>query len=233
MDMNCSWTPTLQQVDRNLLVTFQAIIVSAVVALTKDNLKARLAYSTVSQLSYIVLGALLANKWGVIGSGMHIATHAFGKITLFFCAGAILVAAHKTEISQMAGIGRRMPVTLGAFFVASLSIIGLPPLGGLWSKWYLVVGAANRAALIEQVILIAVLIIGSLLSLAYLMPIVIRGFFAPPPEGEPDDNAKVKIQEAPLWCLIPLCVTATGCFVLFCFPSALFRLLEPITQVGG
>lgn len=218
-----------------MYVAAAAIIVSAVVALTKDNLKARLAYSTVSQLSYIVLGALLANKWGVIGSGMHIATHAFGKITLFFCAGAILVAAHKTNISQMAGIGRRMPVTMGAFFIGSLSIIGLPPLGGLWSKWYLVVGVAKRAdpIEIEQVILIGVLIIGSLLSLAYLMPIVIRGFFAPPPEGEPDDNAKVKIQEAPLWCLIPLCLTAAGCVALFFLPNALYRLLEPITQVGG
>ena len=216
-----------------MYVAAAAIIVSAVVALTKDNLKARLAYSTVSQLSYIVLGALLANKWGVIGSGMHIATHAFGKITLFFCAGAIAVAAHKTKISEMAGIGRRMPVTMGAFFIGSLSIIGLPPLGGLWSKWYLVVGAANRADRIEQVILIAVLIIGSLLSLAYLMPIVIRGFFAAPPEGEPDDKAKVKIQEAPLWCLIPLCVTAAGCVALFFLPNALFRLLEPITQAGG
>ena len=98
---------------------------------TKDNLKARLAYSTVSQLSYIVLGALLANRLGVIGGGMHIAMHAFGKITLFFGAGAVLVAAHETEISRMRGLGKTMPVDLRAFFVGSLSIIGVPPGGGI------------------------------------------------------------------------------------------------------
>ncbi len=91
------------------------ILAASIVALTKDNLKARLAYSTISQLSYIVLGAALATSAGVLGGGMHIAMHAFGKITLFFCAGAILVGAHKTEISEMDGLGRRMPFTFGAF----------------------------------------------------------------------------------------------------------------------
>jgi multicomponent Na+:H+ antiporter subunit D len=74
---------------------------------------------------------------------MHIAMHAFGKITLFFCAGAIMVAAHKTEISQMRGLGRQMPFTMVAFFIGSLSIIGLPPTGGTWSKWYLMIGAVD------------------------------------------------------------------------------------------
>jgi len=99
--------------------------------LTKDNLKARLAYSTISQLSYIVMGALLANEFGIIGGGMHIAMHAFGKITLFFAAGAVLVAAHETDISRMGGLGRSMPITFGAFFIGALSIIGVPPAGGL------------------------------------------------------------------------------------------------------
>ena len=116
-------------------------------AFTKDNLKARLAYSTISQLSYIVLGALLANKWGIIGGGMHIAMHAFGKITLFFAAGAIMVAAHKTEISQMKGLGRTMPITFGAFFMGALSIIGLPPAGGAWSKWFLGLGTLEAGEL--------------------------------------------------------------------------------------
>ncbi len=96
------------------------ILVSSIVAMRQDNLKRRLAYSTVSQLSYIVLGAMLANQWGFLGGGMHIAMHAFGKITLFFCAGAILVAAHKTEISDMRGLGRTMPFTMIAFFIGSL-----------------------------------------------------------------------------------------------------------------
>ncbi len=118
-------------------VAAATILIASLVAMNQDNLKARLAYSTISQLSYIVLGAMLVSDLAIIGSGMHLAMHAFGKITLFFCAGAIMVATHKTEISQMRGIGRAMPVTMGAFLIGSLSIIGLPPFGGLWSKWYL------------------------------------------------------------------------------------------------
>ena len=117
------------------------VIAASLVALTKDNLKARLAYSTVSQLSYIVLAALIADPAAFLGGGFHIASHAFGKITLFFCAGAILVAAHKTEISQLDGLGRVMPLTFGAFLVGSFSLIGLPPFGGLWCKWLMFEGA--------------------------------------------------------------------------------------------
>ncbi|HJZ43137.1 MAG TPA: proton-conducting transporter membrane subunit, partial [Hyphomicrobiaceae bacterium] len=112
-----------------------SLLIASLVALTRDNLKARLAYSTVSQLAYVVLGASLANATSIIGSGLHIATHAAGKITLFFCAGAIYTALHKTEVSDMTGIGRKMPITMTAFLIGSLSIIGLPPFGGTWSKW--------------------------------------------------------------------------------------------------
>ena len=124
----------------------------------QDNLKRRLAYSTVSQLSYITLGVALASSMGAIGGGMHIVTHAFGKITLFMCAGAIYVATHKTEISQMRGLGRAMPFTFIAFGIGALSIIGLPPLGGSWSKWLLMVGAADA----NQQIMIGVLMLGSI-----------------------------------------------------------------------
>jgi len=106
------------------------IVAASVVAITKDNLKARLAYSTVSQLSYIVLGAALANTSSMVGGSMHIAMHAFGKITLFFCAGSIMVAAHKTEVSELDGLGRRMPFTMTAFLIGSFSVIGVPPMGG-------------------------------------------------------------------------------------------------------
>ena len=164
-------------------------------ALTKDNLKARLAYSTISQLSYIVLGAALANALGVIGGSMHIAMHAFGKITLFFCAGAIYVAAHKTEVSDMRGIGRTMPVTIFAFLIGSLSVIGLPPLGGSWSKWYLALGAADA----QQLVFVAVLMISSLLNVAYLMPVVVRGFFPPPRRRQRGRERESHV--APLLCV--------------------------------
>jgi len=196
------------------------ILLASLVAMTKDNLKARLAYSTVSQLSYIVLGAMLATEISVTGAGMHIAMHAFGKITLFFCAGAYLVAAHKTEISQLRGIGRRMPITTFAFLIGSLSIIGLPPFGGLWSKWYLALGALEA----DKMIMVVVLMLSSLLNIAYLLPIPIRGFFC-----EPDDNpghgGDGRIHEAPWPCVLALSVSALGCLVLFFFPEPAYQLL--------
>ena len=199
------------------------ILLASLIAMRQDNLKRRLAYSTVSQLSYIVLGAALANSWGVIGGSMHIAMHAFGKITLFFCAGAIYVATHKTEISDMRGLGRTMPVTMIAFLLGSLSVIGLPPMGGTWSKWYLALGAADAG----QVVLIAVLMVSSLLNIAYLIPIPIRGFFSPAP-GEPGPTG---VKEAPLFCVVPLSVTAAGCVALFFFADEVLRLLLPLA--GG
>ncbi len=211
-----------------MYVAGATIIIASIVALTKDNLKARLAYSTVSQLSYIVLGAALANTWGVIGGSMHIAMHAFGKITLFFCAGAIYVATHKTEISDMRGIGRTMPFTTFAFLLGSLSVIGLPPMGGTWSKWYLALGAAEA----HQIVFVGILMVSSLLNIAYLIPIPIRGFFFAPTGNEPASG----VREAPLFCVIPLCLTALGCIVLFFFAGEIARLLEPLagaTAVTG
>lgn len=200
------------------------VVLASLIALTRDNLKARLAYSTVSQLSYIVLGAALANSWSVVGGGMHIVMHAVSKITLFFCAGAYYVTAHKTEISDMAGIGRAMPITTFAFLLGSLSIIGLPPFGGAWSKWYLALGAADA----EQLIFLAVLMISSLLNIAYLMPIVVRGYFFSPPTG-----VSGELKEAPLFCLIPLSLTALGMVALFFFADQIYEILLPVTLPGG
>ena len=203
------------------------IIAASIVALTKDNLKARLAYSTISQLSYIVLGGALATSAGVLGGGMHIAMHAVGKITLFFCAGAILVGAHKTEISEMDGLGRRMPFTFGAFLLGSLSVIGLPPMGGSWSKWYLMLGTVEAGQLTMMLVLMA----SSLLSIAYLMPVVVRGFFRPPTADGHDDQdgeGSPKIREAPLLCVIPPVLTGIGCVVLFFYADDIYRLLMGI-----
>ena len=221
------------------------LLLASCVALTKDNLKARLAYSTVSQLSYVVLGAALATSMGVIGGSMQIVMHAMGKITLFFCAGAIYTAAHKTEISQLDGLGRVMPFTFGAFLVGALSIIGLPPLGGSWSKWYLLLGAADAG----QLAMIAVLMISSLLNVAYLLPVVARGFFAPestkplaaahhaaPTEEENPErhggSAWGGLREAPLACVVPLCLTALGCVLLFFYADPLYELLAAITRTA-
>ena len=226
-------TDFLATVDATRVIAYIAgatIVIASVVAMHKDNLKARLAYSTVSQLSYVVLGALLANQLGVVGGAMHIAMHAFGKITLFFCAGAIMVASHKTEISEMRGLGRVMPVTFAAFFVGSLSLIGLPPMGGMWSKWYLALGAAQA----DQLILLAVLMVSSLLNVAYLLPVAVRGFMKAPETGNGhghDGHGHGHgggIHEAPLPCLIALTVTATGSIALFFFAERVYDFIKPI-----
>ena len=198
------------------------VILASLVALTKDNLKARLAYSTVSQLGYIVLGAMLVNSVAIVGGGMHIATHALGKITLFFCAGAIYVATHKTNISEMDGLGRSMPVTYAAMFIGSLSIIGLPLTGGLWSKWYLALGAVAA----EQWVILAVFMVSSLLNVAYLLIIPIRGFFfSQPRSGE--TNA---IREAPFASVLALSVTALGCVAMFFFAQPLYEMMMDIFE---
>jgi multicomponent Na+:H+ antiporter subunit D len=200
------------------------LLLASLVAMTKDNLKARLAYSTISQLSYVILGGALATSMGVMGGSMQIAMHAMGKITLFFCAGAIYTATHKTRVSELDGLGRLMPFTFGAFLVGALSVIGLPPLGGSWSKWFLMVGAADA----QQLSMIAVLLVSSLLNVAYLVPVAARGFFAPSPAGEGNPGAS-GLREAPLFCVVPLCLTAAGTLLLFLYADALYLLLEPIT----
>jgi len=199
-------------------VAAATIILASLVAFTKDNLKARLAYSTISQLSYIVLGALLANPYGVVGGGMHIAMHAFGKITLFFAAGAVLVAAHETEISRMHGLGRAMPFTFGAFFVGSLSIIGLPPAGGAWSKWFLGLGTLEAG----QLGLLAMLMVSSLLSLVYLLEVPVRAFFSEPP---PDAHVHDGIHEAPWPSVVALLITAAATIGLFLHPEPFHELM--------
>jgi len=197
------------------------LLAASVTAVRKDNLKARLAYSTVSQLAYVTLGAMLATSMGVVGGAFQIASHALAKITLFFCAGAILVAAHKSEVSELDGLGRAMPFTFAAFFVASLSIIGIPPLGGAWSKWYLMLGAAEA----QQWAMIVVLMISSLLTIAYLMPVPMRGFLA----GSNGSGFRWSaVQEAPWTCVAALCFTALASVALFFFGDGVYRLILPI-----
>jgi multicomponent Na+:H+ antiporter subunit D len=211
----------LRNLDLGVALTYFVaitILFASLVALTQDNLKRRLAYSTIGQLSYMILGAGMLSAAGMTGGVLHIAMHAFGKITLFFCAGAIYVASHKKYISEMDGMGRKMPVTYFAFFLGSLSIIGMPPLGGFISKWNLLVGAVEA----HQLTLLLVLIGSSLLNAAYFFPIVYRGFFAPSPAGE----ANVGIREAPFFCLLPLSVTALCSLLLFFYPTVFLQLVQ-------
>ncbi|MDX1452311.1 MAG: monovalent cation/H+ antiporter subunit D family protein [Oleiphilaceae bacterium] len=222
----------LATTDVMLYIGAATILLSSCIAMTKDNLKARLAYSTVSQLSYIVVGALLASSVAAAGAALHIATHAVGKITLFFCAGAIMVASHKKNISDMVGLGRKMPLTMAAFAIGAISIIGLPPMAGTWSKWFLTIGALEA----DKLVIVAVLMISSLLNIAYLLPIPIKAFFNSATEGNSSWSWS-ETKEAPLPCLIAIGVTSIGCLLLFFYPQPLIELINMIpgvsTQANG
>ncbi len=197
------------------------LVAASIVALRSDNLKRRLAYSTVSQLSYVVLAAALLTPVSVMAATMHIAAHAVGKITLFFAAGAIYTAAHKTEVSQLDGIGRRMPWTMAAFAVGAVSMIGLPPAAGFISKWYLL-GAVLETG---QWMAFGVIAASTLLNAAYFAPIVYRAFLRPAPSGEAPHG------EAPLPMVAALTVTAVATLALFFYPDVALSLAR--ATAGG
>jgi multicomponent Na+:H+ antiporter subunit D len=193
------------------------ILAASVVALRSDNLKRRLAYSTVSQLSYVIMAVAVLAPLSVVGAALHLAAHAFGKITLFFAAGAIYTAAHKTNVSQLDGIGRRMPWTLAAFGIASLSMIGLPPTMGMASKWYMVSGAFE----VQQWFALAVIVASTLLNAGYFLPIVYRAFLKAPAAGTTAHG------EAPWTMVAALAFTAAATVALFFFMDL------PMTLAAG
>jgi multicomponent Na+:H+ antiporter subunit D len=196
------------------------ILAASVVALRADNLKRRLAYSTVSQLSYVVMAAALLAPLSVLGAVFHIAAHALGKITLFFAAGSIYTAAHKTEISQLDGIGRRMPWTMAAFAIGALSMIGLPPAAGFVSKWYMLSGAMAGAHWLA----VAVIVGSTLLNAGYFLPILHRAFFRAPSA----EDAAHPHGEAPLPMVIALTLTAAGTVALFFLPDVPLALAQQL-----
>jgi len=201
------------------------IVSASVVALGADNLKRRLAYSTISQLSYVVMATALLTPLSIIGAVLHIAAHAVGKITLFFAAGAIYTAAHKTEVSELDGIGRRMPWTMGAFGIAALSMIGLPPAVGFASKWYMVSGAMAT----QHWLALTVIAVSTLLNAGYFLPVIYRAFFVAP-RHEPHDHSH---GEAPLLMVIALSVTAAGTVLLLVFPDVPLSLARQLINFRG
>ena len=209
----------LASVDWLPFVAGFTIIAASIVALRSDNLKRRLAYSTVSQLSYVVFATALLTPLSVAGAALHIAAHAVGKITLFFAAGAIYTGAHKTEVSQLDGIGRRMPWTMGAFAVGAISMIGLPPTAGFISKWFMLSGAMSTG----QWLAVTVIAASTLLNAGYFLPIVYRAFFRPV-AGEAHG-------EAPWIMVFALLLTACATVVMFFFPEVPLLLARRVA--GG
>jgi len=200
------------------------ILLASLIAMTKDNLKARLAYSTISQLAYIILAALIATELSLMGGGLHIISHAFGKITLFFCAGAILVSLHKKNVSDLDGVGKKIPITMIAFFIGSLSIIGLPPTGGTWSKLLIAQGSIDASLWFP----VAVLLISSLLNIAYLLPIPIRAFFKAENTNNSSSDSGSHHSSEPISCKIAIIITSFACIALFFFPDSIMQALNMI-----
>lgn len=199
------------------------VIVSSLIALSQDNFKRRLAFSTIGQLSYIILGVSLVSAVGMAGSMLHIAMHAFAKITLFMVCGAVFVATGKKYISQLNGLGRRMPITFVAFFIGALSVIGIPPTGGFVSKMYLLSGTLQAG----QTALMVVFLVSSFLNAIYLMEPVYRAFFLSPKDGE---TLPEGIKEAPLFCWLPPAITAVITIFLFFKPDMFVALADSMTQ---
>lgn len=194
------------------------VITASLVAMSQDNLKRRLAFSTIGQLSYIILGVSLLSSAGIAGSMMHIAAHALGKITLFACAGAIFVTTGKKYASELNGIGHQMPLTMLAFSVGALSVTGLPPTAGFVSKIYLLYGTLQAG----QPALMAIFLISTILNAYYLLTPVYRAFFIPPQHS----RASTQFNEAPACCLVPILATAGMTLVLFFKPDLLMYLAE-------
>ena len=211
------------------VITFASftIIIASLLALSRDNLKARLAFSTISQLSYIILGAALLAPSAMIGGIIHITNHAFAKITLFFCAGSIYISAHKTEISQLNGIGKRMPWTMAAFAIATLSMIGVPPVSGFITKWYLIIGSLERHSIAVFIVLLA----SSFLNAAYFIPILYRAFFKEENSESVDQNPEINdphdIKENP-FLVIPLTFTALVSIILGIYPDFIVRIAKMV-----
>ena len=191
------------------------IIAASMVALRQTNLKRLLAYSTVAQLSYVVMAAAVLKPLAEIGASIHIVAHAFGKITLFFAAGAIYVASKKTEVPQLAGIGRRMPWTMTAFTIGALSMIGVPPTGGFVSKWYILAGAFES----DNYIAIFTIIASTVLNAAYFLPIIFAAWFGREPAAGGKDHG-----EAPWAAVAALTVTAALTILFFLFNAPVVAL---------
>lgn len=199
------------------------IITASFVALRQTNIKRLLAYSTIAQLSYVVMAAAIFKPLAELGASLHIVAHAFGKITLFFAAGAIYVASKKTEIAQLRGIGRRMPWTMAAFTIGALSMIGMPPTAGFVSKWYILAGAFEANNLVAMFTIIG----STVLNAAYFLPILYMVWFEREKEGGKEHG------EAPLLAVIALCITALLTLGFFLFNAPVITLESQVIKGLG
>ena len=214
-----------------LILAVITILLGSAMALVQDDIKRRLAYSSIAQIGYILLGISLLSERAFTGAIYHIFTHAFMKGCLFLIAGAIIVRTGERKISHMGGIGLKMPLTMIAFTLCALSMVGIPPFNGFISKWELSLGALA----IGQPLFVALLIASSLLNAAYYFPIITAAFFGKPKEareevaatasesvsGKSNSGTGNSLTEAPLTMLIPIGILGIGCLAFVLLPPKL------------
>lgn len=209
-----------------LTLSLITVFMGSMLAFREKVLKKRLAYSTVSQLSYILFGIALLNPTALDGSFLHMLAHAFIKSALFLCAGAIIHQTGKTTVDELVGIGKKMPVTLWCYTIVSLALIGIPPTGGFISKWYLATGALSSGIVVFRYLGPIVLLVSALLTAGYLLPITIKGFFP----GEDFDYSSLEKKEANEWMLVPIVILTLLSVWIGMFPQTLLDIITSVTS---
>ena len=216
---------TISSADWLLYAAAFTIIVASIVALRQTNLKRMLAYSTIAQLSYVILAAAILTPLSIMAAALHILAHAFGKITLFFAAGSIYTASKKTELPQLQGIGRRMPWTMAAFSIGALSMIGIPPTAGFISKWFLLIGSFQA----ESYFAMLTIILSTILNAAYFLPVIYNAWFKPETQTQSSSSVKTDHSEAPLPIVIALMITAGLTLLFFALNQPAIDLAKQMT----
>jgi len=200
------------------------VFMGSMMAFLEKNLKKRLAYSTISQISYIMLGLSLLSEGGLKGGLLQVICHASSKGCLFLSAGALICKLGKREVSEMKGVGKQMPVTMGCFIIASLSLVGIPPMGGFMSKWTIASAAIGDGMGVFSVLPPVVLLISALLTAGYLFPVAINAFFP----GRDFDASKLKKEEPTVLMTVPMICLCAAALIVGLFGNGLTGLLGNI-----
>lgn len=209
-----------------IILTLLTVFMGSMMAYREKGLKKRLAYSTVSQISYILFGLAILNPVGMEGALLHTICHAFTKCALFLIAGAIIYQTGRTRVDELRGIGKEMPVTMWCYTLLSLTLIGIPPTGGFLSKWYLGIGALNSEIPVFSWLGPVILLISALLTAGYLLPITIQGFLP----GEDYDYQALKKKEPSLTMLIPIVILTVLAVGIGMFPDGVISILKTIAE---
>ena len=217
-----SWVQTLL-----ICISLFTVFAGSMLAYKEKLFKRRLAYSSVSQLSYVLFGIILLNPIGFLGAMLHVLFHAIIKVTLFLCAGAVIHKTGREYVQQLRGIGKAMPITMWCFTIAAVSLVGIPPTGGFISKWYLAMGGISSNHPVLGVVGAGILLISALLTGGYLIPIFASAFFP----GAKFDYSKLERAEASKSMTIPMMILASLCLLLGIFSGFVMEFIEGITKV--